>query len=215
MNEPEQLLSRRQLIGAVILALLAGVLLTVGVILPAERALQPGRPDNPGVPGPPGDAQAVAAEAAGIAHEALYIGIDPATTAAVVDEFGDPQPVVTGANLRQHDTPYRTEAIEIRLDTDASVEYKAIMEQAEVLLYAWQADGEVYYDFHAHQQDGNADFFTRYAEGEGVSDRGSIVAPYAGQHGWFWLNIAGRPVTVRLTVAGYHDALLEIDPASE
>jgi len=177
MNEPGQtLLSRRQLTGAVILALLAGVLLTVGVILPAERAMRTGGPGDPGVPAPPGEAQTAAPGANGFSHEALYIGIDPATTAAVVDEFGDPQPVVTGANLRQHDMPYRTETIEIRLDSDASVEYKALMEQAEVLLYAWQADGEVYYDFHAHQQDGDEDFFTRYAEGEGVSDRGSIVA---------------------------------------
>ena len=89
------------------------------------------------------------------------------------------------------------------------------MDQGEVLLYEWIADGEVYYDFHAHEAKGNPDFWTRYSEGEGTADQGSIVAPYQGQHGWFWMNIEERPITIKLTIAGYYDELTEIDMQAE
>ncbi len=33
---------------------------------------------------------------------------------------------------------------------------------------------------------------------------GSLVAPFAGEHGWYWLNISEKPVTIKLTFTGYH-----------
>jgi hypothetical protein len=212
-------LSNRQLLASVLLALIGGVLLTLLVVLPAESGKDPsgfgavsgldqlsttrqvesralGKPDQAG-------------------HSGLYVAIDPANISPVVDDFGDSIPALDGANLRVHDTPYKSETIEIDIDTHGQVEYKAIMSQGEVLLYEWVADGEVYYDFHAHQVEGNPEFWTRYSEGEGRKDQGSIVAPYQGQHGWFWMNTESRPITVRLTIAGYYDELIEIDMGAE
>ena len=34
---------------------------------------------------------------------------------------------------------------------------------------------------------------------------GSLVAPFAGEHGWYWLNISEKPVTIKLTFTGYHN----------
>ena len=33
----------------------------------------------------------------------------------------------------------------------------------------------------------------------------ALVAPFAREHGWYWLNYNDFPVTVSLTVTGYYD----------
>ena len=191
--------------------MIVGVGLTMFVILPAERNIDS---ESSAVEIVPIQKESVSLSVQGSVvpnPEALYIAIDPETTVAKVDEFGESLPVVVGTNLRTHDTAYKTETINIQIDTDGQVEYKAIMDTGEVLLYSWEADAELYYDFHAHQENGNPQFWTRYSEGEGTKDQGSIVAAYQGEHGWYWLNIAGKAVTVKLSVAGYYDRIKEIE----
>jgi hypothetical protein len=211
----ESILSTGQLVVALIAALIVGVGLTVFVILPTEKTIDSEASGATSVAEiMPAQTEPVAQseqEAVAPNFDALYIAIDPETTLPKVDEFGDSLPAVMGANIRAHETAYKSETINIQIDADGRVEYKAIMDTGELLLYAWEADGELYYDFHAHQENGNPQFWTRYSEGEGSRDQGSIVAPYQGEHGWYWLNIAGKAVTVKLSVAGYYDRIKEIE----
>lgn len=95
---------------------------------------------------------------------------------------------------------------------DGTVEYKAIMQQGDAIVFSWQTSaGDVYYDFHAHDAAFGDEFFTRYDEGEGAGRSGTIVAAYDGQHGWFWLNLAPNPVQITLDVAGYFEKIVEIE----
>lgn len=127
------------------------------------------------------------------------------------DEFGRATPASDGENLIVGSKEMRHEALTLVLDVDGYVEYKAIMEQGDTLVYSWQVrDGSVYYDFHSHPHEADPDFFTRYREGEGQSDRGTVVAAYSGQHGWYWLNLGDQPVTINLEVAGFYDEIIEI-----
>ena len=127
------------------------------------------------------------------------------------DEFGQVLPAANGENFIARDRGLKTEILEIALDLDASVEYKAMMQQGDSISFRWSTDGEAYYDFHAHDAAFGDEFFTRYAEGEGSSSAGSIVAAYDGQHGWFWLNISDAPITITLEVMGFYDEIIEID----
>ena len=50
----------------------------------------------------------------------------------------------------------------------------------------------------------------RYEEHqEGSGNDGSLVAPFAGEHGWYWLNYNEYPVVVTLTVEGYFDDIID------
>ncbi len=127
------------------------------------------------------------------------------------DEFGRAVPAVDGENFIASDRLFTSETITIELGVDGAVEYKALMNQGDALVYEWNAlEGDVYYDFHAHPPDADPDFFTRYREGEGQTDQGAILAPYDGQHGWYWLNLSDAPVTVQLRLAGFYDEVVEI-----
>lgn len=128
------------------------------------------------------------------------------------DEFGQPLPTGSGENFISRDRGFKSETLTIKLAADESVEYKAIMSQGDALVFRWASDGgQLYYDFHAHDEAFGPEFFTRYDEGEGVERAGSIVAAYSGQHGWFWLNLEARPVTITLNVSGFYDDVIKID----
>jgi hypothetical protein len=38
----------------------------------------------------------------------------------------------------------------------------------------------------------------------GHEGHGSLVASFSGEHGWYWVNISEKPVTITLTVAGFY-----------
>ena len=142
----------------------------------------------------------------------VYRFLSAETTSVEHDEYGQALPGALGENHIPRDGEMKTETLEITLDLDAVTEYKALMKQGDSIAYRWSTDGgEAYYDFHAHDESFGDEFFTRYAEGEGVRAGGSIVAAYDGQHGWFWLNISDGPITITLEVMGYYDEVIEID----
>lgn len=136
----------------------------------------------------------------------------PGDVSVGADEFGQPLPAANGENFIASEREPRTEILAIELGLDETVEYKALMQQGDAITFRWSTDGgDVYYDFHAHDEAFGPEFFTRYDEGEGAARSGTIVAPYSGQHGWFWLNIADGPTTVTLEVSGFYDEIIEID----
>ncbi len=79
-----------------------------------------------------------------------------------------------------------------------------MLDAAQVIVYSWKAEGgQVYTDFHGHEPNAG-EAFVRYEEQQtGAEGHGSLVAPFAGEHGWFWLNISEQPVTITLQLTGY------------
>ena len=110
---------------------------------------------------------------------------------------------------------FRSDTLTIELDVGEQVEYKAIMQQGDALVYHWTVDkGVVYADFHADPGENAAGYpdryYIRYQESENAENSGSLVAPFSGNHGWYWLNIEEEPVTITLEVHGYYDRVEEL-----
>lgn len=128
------------------------------------------------------------------------------------DEFGQPLPSTQGENFIARDEAWKSETLTIKLPMDGKVEYKVVMGQGDSVVFKWTTDdGQAYYDFHAHDSAFGEEFFTRYDEGEGNERAGTIVAPYSGQHGWFWLNLEAAPLTITLEVAGFYDDVVRVE----
>ncbi len=117
----------------------------------------------------------------------------------------DPVPLPNPAVSQVRSAAPRTESVTVRLEPGQQTEIKAVLDQAQVILYSWKAEGgEVYTDFHGHEPDAG-DAYVRYEEQQsGTKGHGSLVAPFSGEHGWFWLNISETPVTIHLQFSGYH-----------
>lgn len=127
------------------------------------------------------------------------------------DDFDQALPAVNGENIISREGNIKTETITIDIGVNVGVEYKALMQQGDSIVFHWSTDGgQAYYDFHAHDDAFGPEFYTRYNKGEGTEDSGSIVAAYDGQHGWYWLNLDTEAITITLEVAGFYDELIEI-----
>ena len=123
------------------------------------------------------------------------------------DPIPSPNPAVHQKEL----TAPRTDTITIKLGFDEKTEIKAVMAKAKAIVYDWSVEGgKVYVDFHGHDPAKDKNFWVRYEEADGVtSGHGSLVAPFGGEHGWYWLNVGDTPITIRLTVTGYHEKLMD------
>jgi hypothetical protein len=184
--------------------------LSLGLLLTASCLVYPGQAFSQSDPGIAGGIDTQDSNI-GFESTVLYSAIDTANMKPEFNRAGEPQPLVIGINQREYDEQYKTETIETILMPRQQIEFMANLEQGEVLLYSWQVDGKIYYDFHAHQQDVDPDIWIRYSDGAGTKNNGSIVAPYTGEHGWYWVNLDTRPVRLKLIVSGYYKDIVRID----
>jgi len=192
-------------------AFLAALVATVVFVLPAEFGIDPtGLGSRLGLMKLRQVEDTVSGESAMPAP--LVVGSYPGIPA----EFDYFEPDVLGEPFsRTHDRPFRSETMSIALDVGEQVEVKAVMKQGDALVYAWRVDnGTVYADFHADPGENAAGYpdryFIRYRESETPDSAGSLVAPFDGNHGWYWLNIEEHPVRIDLEVRGYYEAIGEI-----
>lgn len=126
-----------------------------------------------------------------------------------VPDPGQPTPLPNPAVVQLKTMDAQSRTITVKLGTDQETEIKAVLGAAQVILFSWRADGEVYTDFHGHEPGGGKEFVRYEEQQSGQEGRGSLVAPFSGDHGWFWLNISGKPVTITLTVTGYYRDIID------
>ena len=126
------------------------------------------------------------------------------------------QPFLDGDNFIAYDKAWKSESLTIALAGDSRVEYKIFMSRGDAVIYRWSVAGEpLYYDLHAHDDAFGDVFYTRYSSGRTTDHAGVIVAPYDGQHGWYWQSLELEADTIRLDVAGFYDRIVEVDLEQE
>ncbi len=130
----------------------------------------------------------------------------------------------SGPLARESATAPRTDVIEIPL-TDflggakgSELEYKVAMKAGDTLIYEWEAIGatsadDIAYDFHGHTRPAADKEMTvaTYKQARGLSQKGSLTAPFDGIQGWQFSNFAEGPVVIRVKLTGFY----ELVPAGE
>lgn len=193
---PGDLPSKAQLFRASILAAIGAVVILVTVYLPAEHAI-----DSTGVGRvlgltEMGEIKRELAEEA--AQDALIHGDQ---SSSLIDSvFG----LFVGA---AHAQEAWTDTVTFTLEPGATAEIKLVMSAGDVAQYTWTATGgRINFDLHAHGAGQSID----YARGRGeTAAEGSIEAPFAGEHGWFWRNRDDAAVTVTLQLRGTYAHVIE------
>lgn len=204
--------SQGNLLKGALLALVTAVVVTVLFVLPAEFGVDP-----TGIGAKLGlfDLAATAESAPGSASAGGNTIVE-GTWPAIPEEFDFYEPEIVGDPYsRTQPRKFRSDTITIELDVGEQTEYKAIMQQGNAFVYHWKLEkGIVYTDFHADPGENAAgypdQYYVRYAESETGENSGSLVAPFAGNHGWYWLNIEEEPITITLEIHGYYDRVEEL-----
>lgn len=202
---PESLPGARQLVRAVVIAVTIAALLLVTVILPAEYGIDPlgtGRALGLANLGAGAGGSAVVIKSSGDTGK-----VDPTAVVAA----GEPLPLPNPDVHQSAATAPMSRTVTVKLPPGRETEVKLVMRAQQVALYSWRTDrGAVYFDFHGHSPEWkNKEAFVRYQEvKDGLAGAsGSLVAPFAGEHGWYWANITDHPVVITLSVTGYFDAV--------
>ncbi len=132
-------------------------------------------------------------------------------TQVAIPDTGDPVPLPNPAIYQNETAPPQTRTLQVVIPPEGETEVKVKMQTGKVIVFFWQTDrGDVYVDYHGHDPAISPDFWVRYNEQqEGAGNNGSLTAPFAGEHGWFWLNYNEYPVTITLTVTGYFDDIVD------
>ena len=205
MNADGTAPSRARTFKGLLIAALAAIVLLFTVVLPAERGYDP-----TGIGKSLGLMKMSEQRATATASIEDVTGGNETLVAKAGASSMDPLPLPNPAVHQDETTAPRTETIKVTLGYDEKTEIKAQLGKAKVIVYNWSVEGgKVYVDFHGHDPSKGDSYWVRYKEGDGVTgDSGSLVAPFTGEHGWFWLNVSDTPVTITLTVTGYQDKLI-------
>ncbi len=123
-----------------------------------------------------------------------------------------------GPLAREYETAPRTDVIEIPL-TDflggangSELEYKVAMKANAALIYEWEAVGaknadDIGFDFHGHTTPalGEEMSVATYKQGRGLSQKGALTAPFDGIQGWQFSNFGTGPVVIRVKLTGFYE----------
>jgi hypothetical protein len=128
-----------------------------------------------------------------------------------IPEFGQPVPLPNPAVHQDESEAPKTRTVEVMIPPEKETEVKMVMQASKMIEYTWHVErGSVYTDFHGHDPAAGNEYFVRYKEQqEGSGNNGSLVAPFAGEHGWYWLNYNDFPVVITLTISGYFDDVVD------
>ncbi|MDR2212179.1 MAG: hypothetical protein LBE21_00935 [Pseudomonadales bacterium] len=197
--------SSKKLLFATLGSALGALIVFLLVVLPAEYGIDPS-----GFGRLSGLSELAAPPARSVTLNDV-IGGNQALREVEIPEFGEPTPLPNPAVFQDQSEAPQTRTLSVELAAEAETEVKLKMQEGKVMLFSWQVDqGTVYVDMHGHDPSFGPDFFVRYKEeDEGTGGYGSLTAPFAGEHGWFWLNYNEFPVTITLTVTGYFDDVID------
>jgi hypothetical protein len=141
----------------------------------------------------------------------VVAGLALATAASSQVEWNE-MPLADGV-FREYTTDYRTDVIDIPLGSLEELEYKLGLNEGDSIVYQWDAvdlkdPALLYAEFHGHTEPvNNVGDLMFYRKATGATERGTLVAPFTGIHGWYLRNDTEAPIVVRLKVAGFYELL--------
>ena len=135
----------------------------------------------------------------------MALSASPAPDTPASPTLAAAAPTEKSTLARSYTVPFRSDEIKIPLKPDGELEYKVRMQPGGTLIYSWSANkGMVYYDFHGERPE-DPKHATSYGEGVVAGMNGSLIAPFAGIHGWFLQNQEGEPIVVTLKMSGFYE----------
>jgi hypothetical protein len=100
---------------------------------------------------------------------------------------------------------FQEETVEFRIAPREGMEYKYRLDKGEALLYSWKTTAPVNVEFHAEPDDAPRGYAQTYEKAQGREASGTLTAPFAGIHGWYWENTTDQEITVTLIAAGFYN----------
>ena len=191
----EELPSSAQLLRSTVIAAVSAVAILMTVVLPAEYGIDP-----------TGAGRVLGLTEMGEIKQELADEAEQDRSIHGGDQSSSVLDAIFGlfVSTAQAQEAWRDE-VTFTLAPGDTAEIKLVMVEGNTAEYAWVAEGgRINFDLHAHGDGQSID----YDRGRGASSgEGSIEAPFAGEHGWFWRNRDTADVAVTLQLRGDYSEL--------
>ena len=190
-----ELPSSKQLLRSTIIALIVATILLLTVVLPAEYGIDPTRIGRVLGLTKMGEIKTQLAEEAARDRAA--------------DEVQTAAPQQTNSRPAKPAAGEKSDELTVTLKPGEGAEIKLEMAKGAKARYEWRsAGGPVNHDTHGDGPGGATHSFSKGREVE--TDSGELVAPFDGNHGWFWRNRTDDEVTVTLKVSGEYSSVKRV-----
>ena len=198
MSNKEAPIGRNKLARNTVVAIIIAIVLLVFVVLPAEYDLDP-------------------------TGFGAVLGIKGLSSQAEIEtllpEAASQDPPTTSNPLHTNfDPALKFVTVELILEPYGQGEFKLKMPENARLSYVWDSGTDlVYADLHGHtliagETGEGEEIVVRYLETqEGTSESGEFETPFKGDHGWYFLNLETRPISITVRISGRFDSHEYID----
>lgn len=201
----QQILNKKQLLKATLVAIVLGALVLFTAVLPAEYGIDPTGVGKT------------------LGFSKLYIENDDDTseTLTITDEnrpvirlekagSGPDVAVPSEAFLPAPDTQYseRTDEVTVSVPAGKGIEYKINVLKYGKVKYEWLTNsGVLYFDFHGEVKQKikpEQVYFESYTIAYSNNMVGTFLAPFEGKHGWYFRNSSDKDINVNLRLKGQY-----------
>lgn len=97
----------------------------------------------------------------------------------------------------------RSDTLTLTLQPGKGAEIKATVAKGQSFVFQWTASADVLVDMHGELPDAHDEDTSYWVDGAQREGAGLFVAPFDGNHGWFWQNRGKQPVTIQVKVTGF------------
>ncbi len=110
---------------------------------------------------------------------------------------------------------WKQDIITVTIPINGDKEYKVLLKKGAVLDYDWKTGDEktgratLFFDFHGEPTGDKTGYFKSFKKSTAATSNGTLVAEFAGTHGWYWKNKSLDPVTITLKIMGEYKRLDE------
>ena len=193
-----ELPSSKQLLRSTVIAIAVATLLLLTVVLPSEYGIDP-----------TGVGRVLGLTKMGEIKTALAAEAEKDRAAQASQPLAEPG---STAPVRSADKPVsspKKDEMTVTLKPGEGAEVKLQMAKGARASYEWTSTGgPVNHDTHGDNSTGAKHSFSKGRDVE--RDAGELVAPFDGNHGWFWRNRTGGDVTVTLKVSGEYQSVKRV-----
>lgn len=199
-----QIVEKKQIIKAVVFALILSIVILVSAVLPAEYGIDPiGTGKMFGFSKLHVSENDVANEVQTTQKSFPLIKMEKAGSGPDVK-----RPIEADNPPPEKQFAVREDTVEVIVPAGKGIEYKIYMLKYGNMKYEWTTDkGIVYFDFHGEVKQAKAVndvYFESYTLAYSNNMVGTFYAPYEGKHGWFFRNNENKDITVTLKLKGQY-----------
>jgi hypothetical protein len=200
-----QIVEKKEIIKAVLFALVLGIVILVSAVLPAEYGIDPiGTGKLFGFS---------KLHVSGDQEENQQLTTTQKTFPLIKMEKAGSGPEVKRPIEADNPVPEkqfaeREDTIDVIVPAGKGIEYKTYMLKGGKMKYEWKTnDGTVYLDFHGEVKQAKAVndvYFESYTLAYSNNMVGTFYAPFEGKHGWFFRNNENKDIIVTLKLKGQY-----------